>query len=837
MSSDDQASRLMPRRVEDLKTSFVVAVSAGSRHSVALTKAGEVFCWGDNKAGQLGSSLLSGGSSPASPSQSNHRCCHRPQRVEGLWLANPPRKSIAIAASEFSTLVLTSPPANGEASLASLPVNAVYSWGHGSSVPLRVNFPDSSTPTSQNNDSSTFSRSTCVNPTSIASAKFHNVALTADGRVFTWGIHSESLGITKAENTTSVDVEGKWATPKGKGNSHTSVISSPQLVSQMLPENGGGRAVAVSASESHSAVVTADGHLFTWGSSYGNNALGHKGVKFQPSPRKVTRVHRAVGVAASKEHTALLIGTSFPCLPHSAPPSCGSLQNPLSLQDSAAVEMCRNVDVSNVIPVLLIAQRVNSKPLLKFCEKFIEMNLDGVLSAGSIADLESLLAGTMSYDSTVDRHGLSDGTFHPLLYSFANSKELLQSSHDTLKALKGCFEAKQSRKMKKIAPPKAKAGENLRRDDSKEDTLPPHSARSKILAKNTEPVQNFETTPSTQDTKQIEYGHVPKIKSSGDSSKYYCEVCAVSCPDHASYTLHMTGKKHRNRENHVRLEEEKAMAERMMATKRMQLMEGHQKSPILNSPTFNAPIEKPQAANGAWASPQPTKKPVVIGSTINTKPRSNSLLGIMNEEMQKSANSRVQVTPKVPPTARSKTPTTSPSGKKLSFNPHPPLPTTSNSSTQHTFSLGAFMVPNVSNLKRNEVQAVGASWAASKPEVKHGSSQVSSNKTKSFAEIQKEEQDRVIKEDHMCHIGGNKWFVQQRKRAESIGDIQQQEKDHAQWLQLVEEQKMIEAQIARECKANQEKAKKHRNRQRKKPANSSGKPKPVKTEVSPQECT
>ena len=63
------------------------------------------------------------------------------------------------------------------------------------------------------------------------------------------------------------------------------------------------------------AVVTADGHLYTWGSCYGNDALGHKGVRWQPSPRKVKRVHRAVGVSSAKEHTALLIGTSFPALP------------------------------------------------------------------------------------------------------------------------------------------------------------------------------------------------------------------------------------------------------------------------------------------------------------------------------------------------------------------------------------------------------------------------------------------------------------------------------------------------------------------------------------------
>ena len=48
-------SRLSPRLVEGkLKQSFVVGVACGERHSVALTRLGEVYCWGDNKKGQLG---------------------------------------------------------------------------------------------------------------------------------------------------------------------------------------------------------------------------------------------------------------------------------------------------------------------------------------------------------------------------------------------------------------------------------------------------------------------------------------------------------------------------------------------------------------------------------------------------------------------------------------------------------------------------------------------------------------------------------------------------------------------------------------------------------------
>ena len=189
-NQDQNSSKLSPRRVESMKQCFVVAVAAGERHSVALTKLGEVYAWGDNKSAQLGTrSLLSSNrdsiSSSASSPGAGSSVCHRPQRVEGLWSAKPRRRAISVAAAEFSTLVLTMPPtlSDGESSLASLPVNVVYGWGHGNHVPMRVTFPtaggsNSSTDLSRTSTSS-YTRSICINPTAIACAKYHNIACTA----------------------------------------------------------------------------------------------------------------------------------------------------------------------------------------------------------------------------------------------------------------------------------------------------------------------------------------------------------------------------------------------------------------------------------------------------------------------------------------------------------------------------------------------------------------------------------------------------------------------------------------------------------------------------------
>jgi hypothetical protein len=267
----------------------------------------------------------------------------------------------------------------------------------------------------------------------------------------------------------------------------------------------------------------------------------------------------------------------------------------------------------------------------------------------------------------------------------------------------------------------------------------------------------------------------------------------------------MSGRKHRNRLNHARKEEEKEVAEQMMATKRMQLMESNQKSLAVESQVSKTPMAK----SHAWTSPRNIKNPEG-GSSMNPKPRSNSLLGIMKEELQKSVTPVIKGTPKYPGD-RSRGSAAPVSGKKLSFTPEPKSKSLSTSST---FALSAFMTTNSSPNSTNQVKAAGAYWAAAKPLAKDRPASCASNKTKSFADIQKEELDIRKKEDHMCHIGGNRWFVQQRERAASMGDIQQQQKEDAEWLLFVEDQKRIEEEIARECKikAKQEKATMHRKR-------------------------
>ena len=79
----------------------------------------------------------------------------------------------------------------------------------------------------------------------------------------------------------------------------------------------------------------------------------------------------------------------------------------------------------------------------------------------------------------------------------------------------------------------------------------------------------------------------------------------------------------------------------------------------------------------------------------------------------------------------------------------------------------------------------------------------------------------------MCRIEGNQWFVAQRERAASIGEIQEQEKKDREIQERIEEQKQIERDIM--DRARQEKMNiRIKNPRKKRHVHKSGNEKPIK---------
>lgn len=165
--------------------------------------------------------------------------------------------------------------------------------------------------------------SAIVNVTHISSGRNHNVAVSSDGHVFTWGLGADHLGHAAGEGA-------------GKGSHHVP-LSNPQVVEALLPENGGGKMVFVSASQNRTCALSDVGDLYCWGSTYDkarpSSSLAHgEGVPnllvqgvlgvgpdggscYQPVPKRVNGVKRAVRVSAGEDHTLVLSSLTMPSLP------------------------------------------------------------------------------------------------------------------------------------------------------------------------------------------------------------------------------------------------------------------------------------------------------------------------------------------------------------------------------------------------------------------------------------------------------------------------------------------------------------------------------------------
>jgi len=113
---------------------------------------------------------------------------------------------------------------------------------------------------------------------SVSAADRHNLALAADGNVWSWG-------------------DGYFG-KLGHGD------TQHQLLPKKVEALAGQRAVAVSAGSQHSLATTADGNVWSWGDGYFGK-LGHGDQQNQLLPKKIAAFagHRVVAVSAGWKHS------------------------------------------------------------------------------------------------------------------------------------------------------------------------------------------------------------------------------------------------------------------------------------------------------------------------------------------------------------------------------------------------------------------------------------------------------------------------------------------------------------------------------------------------------
>lgn len=226
-----------------------IKAMAASNHNLALTGDGQVWAWGYNAYGQLGSNINLG-TQNGSPI---------PARIVGL-------SGVVAVAANYHSLALT---VDGH----------VWAWGLnnfgqlGNSVNIDPPGPNS-TP------SQIAGLSEVV---AIAAGAYHSLAVTADGHVWSWGFNAHG--------------------ELGNGTSDVNAHPTPGQVA------GLSGVIAVAAGDYHSLAVTSDGHVWAWGlNDRGQTAAPVNPGTYTLTPSRVPGISGAIAVAAGQLHSLALTG-------------------------------------------------------------------------------------------------------------------------------------------------------------------------------------------------------------------------------------------------------------------------------------------------------------------------------------------------------------------------------------------------------------------------------------------------------------------------------------------------------------------------------------------------
>ena len=307
--------------------SDAVAVAAGYSHVSALRRDGTVWTWGSNEAGQLGNG--SPGSHPNSTptvvfgltgviaiaAGSSHTVALRVDGTVWSWgkdgISNPSTPTrviglprvIAIAAGGGHTIVVTS---DGSA----------WAWGENYYAQL-----GDGTRTSR---STPFQIAGLSGVTAVAAGEWHTMALKSDGTVWEWGYRCfgfSCVAYPPAHETPAqvADLSGVVAIAAGPrhaialkgdgslwtwgrndagalGDGTTSARATPVRAST-LPD-----VVAISAGFDNSIAVTRDGRVWAWGNN-DHGQLGDGTRINRSTPVEIPGARDAVGISAGYYHT------------------------------------------------------------------------------------------------------------------------------------------------------------------------------------------------------------------------------------------------------------------------------------------------------------------------------------------------------------------------------------------------------------------------------------------------------------------------------------------------------------------------------------------------------
>ncbi len=243
-----------------LHNKTVIAIAAGSSHSLALCSDGTVAAWGAGGYGQLGNTQ--GIDSPIPVAM-----------YAGAGSSIQGKTVVAMAGGHYHTYLLCS-----DGTVSGCGFNFGGQIGTGSSSPIFVTYPTAITTTA----GSALAGKTVV---SIATGLYHGLALCSDGTIAGWGR----------------DLEGQL----GDGNVGTAF--TPVAVNMTSGLLAGKTVLGIAAGGLHSLALCSDGTIAAWGSNSAGQ-LGNGASGFDPVTAPVAV--DTSGVLSGKTVVSLIAGTN-----------------------------------------------------------------------------------------------------------------------------------------------------------------------------------------------------------------------------------------------------------------------------------------------------------------------------------------------------------------------------------------------------------------------------------------------------------------------------------------------------------------------------------------------
>ncbi|KAG0231135.1 hypothetical protein BGW42_000486 [Actinomortierella wolfii] len=270
--SKDAEVQEKPTIVPGLDKVFIVDIATGTDHVLALSSTGLVYSWGNGQQGQLGRRII--------PRRMLNGLS--PEKVDGI------KDKVRVGAGSYHSFAIDQ---DGKS----------YGWGlnnygqAGQESP-KVDVVPSIEPIAGLKD---------LDMKDIQGGEHHSVALTKDGKVYTWGrSDSHQLGLGYVSEPPKED--GTAAVPEEDASlstGHKKAIRHPTLVP------GLNNIDAISVGSNHTLALTRTGEVYAWG--FGEMlACGNGEEDDVPTPLKLTgqkiEGHRVIAIAAGGQHSMIL---------------------------------------------------------------------------------------------------------------------------------------------------------------------------------------------------------------------------------------------------------------------------------------------------------------------------------------------------------------------------------------------------------------------------------------------------------------------------------------------------------------------------------------------------